>query len=164
MSPTDGRNRFPVAPPLDIAEWRNVAPGASITIESLRGKVVVLYAFQMLCPGCVLHGSRLAKRLHEQLAPADLAVIGLHTVFEHHAAMKPVSLDAYLHEFQLSFPVGIDRHESGNPLPLTMTRYGMHGTPTFVLIDRTGRVRRHHFGAIDELALGVEIGRLLAEP
>jgi hypothetical protein len=40
----------------------------------------------------------------------------------------------------------------------------MRGTPSLVLIDRTGRVRRHSFGAEDDLKVGAEIGLLMAEP
>ena len=36
----------------------------------------------MLCPACVSHGLPQAARLRETFAPEDLAVIGLHTVFE----------------------------------------------------------------------------------
>lgn len=149
------------APELDVARWFNSSD--PISMKSLQGRVVVLYAFQMLCPGCVITATPLAKRIHERLAGPDLAVIGLHTVFEHHDAMRPVSLAAYLHEFGVSFPVGVDRHDEGEGLPITMAAYGMRGTPTIVLIDRVGRVRRHLFGAADELVLGAEIGVLLSE-
>ena len=150
-----------VAPDLDVSEWRN-APSGGLTLADLRGRIVLLYAFQMLCPGCVLHATPLAKKVHERLAGNDLAVVGLHTVFEHHAAMTPVSLDAYLHEFQVTFPVAVDRHNDGDPSPATMAAYRMRGTPTFIVIDRDGQLRHHLFGALDELMLGAELGRLMA--
>ena len=148
------------APELDITRWFNTDD--PVTLSSLRGRVVLLYAFQMLCPGCVVNATPLAKRVHERLAGPDLAVVGVHTVFEHHDAMTPVSLAAYLHEFGVTFPVGVDRHDVEGS-PQTMAAYAMRGTPTFVLIDRAGNVRRHAFGMIDELSLGVELGILLAE-
>jgi hypothetical protein len=40
---------------------------------------------------------------------------------------------------------------------------GMQGTPTLVLIDRAGVMRMQHFGQVDDLQLGVLLGRLLAE-
>lgn len=36
-------------------------------------------------------------------------VIGVHAVFEHHEAMRAASLKAFLHEFRVTFPAGIDR-------------------------------------------------------
>ena len=82
------------APPWTTRAWFNTRGGAAVQLADLRGKVVVLHAFQMLCPACVHHGLPQAQRIHALFAPQDVAVIGLHTVFEHHAAMTPVSLQA----------------------------------------------------------------------
>jgi peroxiredoxin len=162
MNPTPpSAQNFRDAPPLEIAEWFNTSE--DISLESLHGRVVVLYAFQMLCPGCVITATPLAKRIHERLAGPDLALIGLHTVFEHHTAMTPVSLKAYLHEFAVGFPVGVDNQPDASPLPATMSAFEMRGTPTFILIDRAGQIRRHFFGGVDELVFGAEIGLLLSE-
>ncbi len=93
----------------------------------------------------------------------DVAVVGLHTVFEHHDAMTPLALRAFLSEYRITFPVGIDRHD-GDPIPMTMHRYGLQGTPSTLLIDRLGRLRLSAFGAIDDIQLGAHLGRLLYEP
>jgi hypothetical protein len=42
------------APEWSISSWINTP--APISLASLRGRVVVVHAFQMLCPGCVSHG------------------------------------------------------------------------------------------------------------
>ena len=95
--------------------------------------------------------------------PKDkLAVIGLYTVFEHHAAMTPVSLKAFLHEYRISFPVGVDT-PGKNTLPVTMERYRMRGTPSLLLVDALGNLRAHHFGQINALQLGAEIAALIQE-
>jgi hypothetical protein len=44
-----------------------------------------------------------------------------------------------------------------------MERYKMRGTPSLVLIDKQGLVRKHTFGAIDDLRIGAEIGALTQE-
>jgi peroxiredoxin len=116
----------PMAPELQVQRWFN-APGP-LTLESLRGKVVVLHAFQMLCPGCVSHAIPQARRLHEFAKGSDLVVLGLHTVFEHHAAMTPVSLEAFLHEYRIAFPVGVDQ-PGERDMPRTMETYRMRGSP-----------------------------------
>ncbi len=51
------------APPLAIAHWLNTP--APITLDGLRGRVVLIEAFQMLCPGCVSHGLPQARRVQE---------------------------------------------------------------------------------------------------
>ncbi len=147
-----------VARPWQISEWLNT--DHPITLESLQGRVVVVLAFQMLCPGCVANALPLAARVHRLFAQ-DVAMIGLHTVFEHHAAMSPVSLRAFLHEYRITFPVGIDRAGANVPIPDTMRAYSMRGTPTWLLFDADGQLRQQIFGEIDPLALGAEILTLI---
>lgn len=151
------------APPWTTREWFNT--DEAVDLAGLRGRVVVLHAFQMLCPACVRHGLPQAQRIHATFPVSQLAVIGLHTVFEHHAAMTPVSLQAFLHEYRIGFPVGVDA-PSADPrrqLPVTMQAYGMQGTPSLVLIDRNGHLRLHAFGAVEDLVVGAAIASLLAE-
>ena len=119
---------------------------------------MVIEAFQMLCPGCVSHGLPQAKRI-QQTFGGDLTVLGLHCVFEHHDAMTPVSLEAFLHEYRITFPVGVDAHDAGVPLPITMGRYQLRGTPSLVIIDRAGRIRVNAFGQVDDLAVGAVLAR-----
>ena len=146
------------------SRWFN-HDGAALQPDRLRGRVVVLHAFQMLCPACVHHGLPQAQRIEATFAADDVAVIGLHTVFEHHAAMTPVSLEAFLHENRIRFAVGVDAAaaNTADPVPVTMRCYGFQGTPSLVLIDRLGRVRRHAFGVEEDLTVGAAIAALLAE-
>ncbi len=134
-------------------------------MTDLRGRVVVLHAFQMLCPACVHHGLPQAQRIHATFSAQDVAVIGLHTVFEHHAAMTPVSLQAFLHEYRIAFPVGVDdtATDPRESIPTTMQVYDMRGTPTLILIDRRGDLRHHGFGTEDDLAVGAAIATLVGE-
>lgn len=150
-----------LAPELAVSQWFNTEN--PISLAALRGRVVLLHAFQMLCPGCVSHGTPQAERAHRMFRSTDLVVIGLHTVFEHHAAMSPVSLEAFIHEYRLTFPIGVDQSGDGVPIPITMQRYQMQGTPTSIMIGRDGRVRHKGFGQEDDMALGMIIGTLLSE-
>jgi peroxiredoxin len=149
------------APPWHTTTWLNTPE--PLSLQSLRGKVVMLHAFQMLCPGCVAHALPQAQRVAALFAQAPLAVIGLHTVFEHHAAMGIESLRAFVHEYRIGFPVGVDEPSADGPIPRTMQAYAMQGTPTLVLIDAQGRLRRQVFGRHDDLLLGAELATLLAE-
>lgn len=125
--------------------------------------MVALHAFQMLCPGCVQHGLPQAQRIHALFARSEVAVVGLHTVFEHHEAMTPVALRAFLHEYRIAFPVGVDAAGTDGPVPQTMQAYGLRGTPSLILIDRQGRLRRHSFGAEEDMVVGAAIAALIAE-
>jgi peroxiredoxin len=150
-----------MAPELDTTAWLNA--DAPISLAALRGKIVVLHAFQMLCPGCVSHGIPQTQRIFESFDPAQVAVLGLHTVFEHHEVMTEQALRAFVHEYRLRFPIGIDQPDGRAGIPLTMRAYGMRGTPTLVIIDQQGRVRLHRFGQVSDLEVGAVIGTLLQQ-
>jgi peroxiredoxin len=154
-------NDFPAAPELQAAQWFNAH--GDLTLAALRGKVVVLHAFQMLCPGCVAHGTPQTQRIAASFDARDVAVIGVHTVFEHHDVMTPRALEVFIHENKLTFPIAVDRPGIEDRIPLTMRAYGMQGTPSLVLIDRLGRIRLHEFGALPDMSVGAAIGRLAGE-
>mgnify|MGYP000483532802 CR=1 FL=1 len=149
-----------MAPELKVSRWFNVAN--PISLESLRGKVVILGSFQMLCPGCVSYGLPQLQEIAAQFPWEKVAVVGLHTVFEHHAAMTPVSLDAFIHEYRLNFPIGVDTH-GADDVPATMKAYAFKGTPSLAVIDKLGRLRASHYGRISDLLIGALIADLLAE-
>ena len=161
QSPLNTQSTYPDAPELAVTQWFNT--DGNPTLADLRGEVVVLEAFQMLCPGCVSHGLPQAKRI-QQTFGQNVTVLGLHCVFEHHEAMTPVSLEAFLYEYLITFPVGVDAHTPGVTLPVTMGRYELRGTPSLVLVDRAGRIRLNAFGQADDLAVGAILGRLIDEP
>lgn len=152
----------PVLPEWEVSTWLNTP--APINLASLRGRVVLLHTFQMLCPGCVAYGLPQAERVHQAFLASELAVVGLHTVFEHHAAMTVDALRAFIHEYRWSFPIGVDAPDGRGGPSRTMARYGLRGTPSCLLLDRQGRVRLHHFGQLDDLRLGSLLGRLIAGP
>lgn len=152
---------FQPAPEWVVQQWLNT--DKPLTLAELRGKVVVLEAFQMLCPGCVSHGLPQAQRVHQTFSSSEVVVVGLHTVFEHHEAMTPTALRAFLHEYRIPFPVGVDMPDGRNGVPQTMRAYDMRGTPTLILIDARGNLRQQHFGSISDLTLGAQIAELVLE-
>ena len=156
-------NRQPLpAPELIVSDWLNTP--APITLAEQRGKAVVIEAFQMLCPGCVSQGIPQAKRIAETFSADDVLVIGLHSVFEHHEAQGTrVALKAFLHEYQIHFPVAIDAPSANDRIPKTMAAYQLRGTPSLILIDREGQLRSQHFGSVSDLTLGAQIMQLVGE-
>jgi hypothetical protein len=149
------------APELLVQTWFNT--DRPLLLSGLRGRVVVLAAFQVLCPNSIGGGIPQAQRIYETFEPKDVAVIGLHATFEHHDAFSPAVLKAFIHEYRLKFPIALDQPSPTSPIPHTMERYKMRGTPSLVLIDRHGLVRKHSFGAVDDLRIGAEIGALTQE-
>jgi hypothetical protein len=149
------------APELLVQSWFNT--DRPLLLGGLRGRVVVLTAFQVLCPKSIAAGVPQAQRIFETFEPQDVAVIGLHATFEHHDAINAAVLKAFIHEYRLMFPIALDQPNPASPIPHTMERYKMRGTPSLVLIDRRGLVRKHTFGAVDDLRIGAEIGALTQE-
>ena len=147
-------------PELATNGWLNTP--APLTLAGLKGKVVAMVAFQMLCPGCVEHGLPQAKRLAAKFNRDEVEIIGLHCVFEHHAVMTPSALQVFMAEYKWPFPVGIDMSD-GDGVPKTMAAYQMQGTPTLLLFDRAGRLRRHYFGRPDDIQIAAEIMALAIE-
>ena len=160
-SPVTVDSNYPEAPELAISRWFNTDDKP--TLADLRGEVVVIEAFQMLCPGCVSHGIPQAQRIQHTFGDS-VTVFGLHCVFEHHEAMTPVSLEAFLYEYRITFPVGVDAYEPGVDLPITMGKFQLSGTPSLLAIDRAGRIRVHAFGQVDDLVVGATLARLIDEP
>ncbi|GAB95752.1 hypothetical protein BJY21_001258 [Kineosphaera limosa] len=142
---------------LAVSEWIGTPPAP--TMAELRGQVVAIEAFQMLCPGCVTHGLPQAARLQRDFGQ-DIVVFGLHTVFEHHAVMGVEALRVFLAEFRTPFPVAVDEPR-GVGLPVTMQRLGLQGTPTLLLVDRNGDIRFRGLGTVEDIALGVAVGTLI---
>jgi hypothetical protein len=147
-------------PEIEADEWLNAE--RPLSLAELRGRVVAVEAFQMLCPGCVSHGLPQAQRIAQTFRSDDVAMIGLHSVFEHHAAMTPVALAAFLHEYRIRFPVAVDAAGPGS-MPRTMAAWQLEGTPTLLLFDRRGRMRARHFGQVSDMAIGAEIMALVGE-
>jgi peroxiredoxin len=156
MTPTSAQ-----APELSVQTWFNT--DRPLSLASLRGRVVVLVAFQVLCPNSIATAIPQARRIHETFEPSDVAVLGLHATFEHHQAYSVPLLKAFVHEYRLKFPIGLDAANPAGPIPHTMERYNMRGTPSLVLIDRQGLIRKHAFGSADDLRIGAEIGALTQE-
>ncbi len=145
-----------LAPEIAASHWFNI--DKPLKLSDLRGKVVVIEAFQMLCPGCVAHGLPQASLIAQTFAPDQVQVIGLHTVFEHHEVQGTnAALAAFIHEYRLAFPIAIDTPQQGTPVPQTMAALNLRGTPSLIIIDQEGIIRHNHFGRPDDMAVGAQI-------
>lgn len=144
---------------LITSTWLNA--DRDIKLRNYHGRVVVVHTFQMLCPGCVSYGIPQAIKIRKCFNESDVAVLGLHTVFEHHDVMGKNALEVFLHEYKITFPVGIDKADEKSGVPLTMQAYNLRGTPSLLIFDKNGQLKLSHFGVIDDMIVGSIIGRLL---
>lgn len=147
-------------PELQIAQVFNATEAPKL--KDLKGKVVILLGFQMLCPGSLRHALPQAERLARAFSSDEVAVLALHMVFENHKDMAPSMLEPFIKTENITIPVLVDEAD-GSGLPKTMAAYAMQGTPTLLVFDRQGRLRRHYLGAVDDVRLGAEIMALCLE-
>ncbi len=150
-----------ITPKLITSEWFNT--DSPLSIQALKGKVVVVHAFQMLCPGCVSHGIPQASVVNDAFSKDQVQVIGLHSVFEHHQVMTPDALRVFLHEYKVTFPVAVDQPSLDKVLPKTMDSWQLQGTPSLIVFDKFGQCRLKHFGRLSDLQVGTIVGKLAAE-
>jgi hypothetical protein len=141
-------------PELAASTWLN-APEPR-PLKSLKGKVVVLTAFQTHCPGSLKHGLPQAERVAQGFTDDEVAVIGLNVAFEQPEAQTADMLAAFCDAQGLSFAVAKDTINGGD-IPKTMAAYEIQGTPTTLIFDRQGRLRRHYLGRIDDIRLAAEV-------
>lgn len=135
------------APAVLADTWLNWE-GDPPTLESLRGRVVLLEFWGTWCAPCVRAMPGI-QRLHERYTDRGLTVLAIS--YEAPDAMRP-----FLDKNGYTMPVGSDAQKR------TIGAYGLRGWPTTVVIDKDGKVA--HVGspydaeAAVERALGLEAG------
>ncbi len=147
------------APAWHIAGWFNA--NNDLSLEKLRGRVIVLHTFSDVMSGMRCSwdptGAILARNIR---CPCSCGSTHCLRTSRRHAA---AALRAFLHEYRVNFPLGVDAHESGQDIPLPIHAPRMYGTPTLILIDRFGIVHYHAFGRPDDMPVAAQMAMLLSE-
>ncbi|MCG8436222.1 MAG: redoxin domain-containing protein [Gammaproteobacteria bacterium] len=134
-------------------DWINTS-GRALSLEDLRGKVVLLDFWTYGCINCV-HIIPDLKKL-EAKYPDELVVIGVHSAkFENEGVTSRIA--SIVHRYELEHPVVNDRDFA------VWSAYGARAWPTLVLIDPDGKAvgsvsGEGHYDLLDEI-----IGSLIAE-
>jgi cytochrome c biogenesis protein CcdA/thiol-disulfide isomerase/thioredoxin len=121
-----------------IDAWLNTSGGKPLSIESLRGKVVLVDFWTYSCINCLRTLPHL-KAWDATYRKKGLVIVGVHTpefAFEH----VPSNVRKATQELGIRYPVAID-NEYG-----TWNAYKNFAWPTEYLIDRSGRLRETHEG------------------
>ena len=124
-----------ISPPLKTTEWINSAP---MTLEELKGKVVLIDFWAWGCPECAKTLPHL-KDLHAKYSDQGLVVIGVHTPrgeFEKNVE----DVRRTVAEKGIEYPVTID-HEY-----LTWLDYLANAWPTHYVVDKEGVIQLSHTG------------------
>lgn len=149
------------APELEIA---HVVGGSTVTLESLRGRVVLLDFLAHWCGPCIA-GFPMVTDLQSRYETEGLTVLGLTGVYGYYRGERPLTPDEevarmrdhFVDEFDVTFPLLFGLTDANND------QYGVSYIPHLVLIDRSGVVRFAKVGSGDPRELEQEIRQLLAE-
>jgi peroxiredoxin len=121
-----------------IEEWLNSEP---LSMESLRGKVVVVHFFAFGCSNCI-NNYPWYREWHEAFHGQDVVLIGIHTP-ETETETDSDLLRASLEKHELKFPVAVDKEKK-------MWQAWYNGIwPSVYLIDKQGRVRYWWYGELN---------------
>ncbi|GLU29265.1 cytochrome c biogenesis protein DipZ [Brucella sp. NBRC 12950] len=133
------RSTLPIedlAPPLDGAiEWLNSAP---LTMEQLRGKVVLVDFWTYSCINCI-RTVPYVRAWAEKYKDKGLVVIGVHTP-EFAFEKKIDNVSKAVESFKIDYPVAIDNDYK------IWRAYSNNYWPAHYLIDSNGKIRYQHFG------------------
>ncbi len=126
--------------------------GNPLSLESLRGKVVVLNFWASWCvPACYEEAPTL-ERTWRDYKDKGVTVVGVDVQDKEEAARE------FLNRFEHSFPNAPD------PRGRVSVDYGVYGVPETFFIDRKGRVRFKHVGALTDEIARRHLDVLLKEP
>jgi cytochrome c biogenesis protein CcmG, thiol:disulfide interchange protein DsbE len=140
--------RRPAAPSLELP--RLGAPG-TLSLASLRGRVVVLNYWASWCPPCKAEAPVL-DRWHHRIAPKGGTVLGVDVL--------DVDSDAraFVRRYGMTFP--IVRDGDGD----TGKDFGVNGQPETIVVDRRGRIAAAFRRPVTDADLNGLLPRLLREP
>lgn len=147
-------NEHKTAPELTgITHWLNT--DKPLTIEALRGKVILVDFWTNQCINCI-HTLPYVTKWYDTYNQQGFVVIGVHTpelAYEYSIDSIQRAIDQY----NIHYPVAQDNNYK------TWNAYNNEYWPAFYLIDKKGIIRRTHFGEGEYAETEQAIKALLAE-
>jgi len=108
-------------PPFDITSWYQTKP---LTLEALRGKVVLIDFWGVWCPPCV-HYLPHNQELYDRFSKQGLEIIAIHS------ARDGKKMKKFLKKYEYTYNFCVDTGK-------TAKDYMVKGWPTYYLLDRDG--------------------------
>lgn len=117
------------APPFSLQN----RSGAEVSLEDLRGEVVLINFWATWCPPC-RQEMPLLDQIHSRYQPLGFTLLGVNVEQDSRLA------DRFLADVPVNFPILLDPEERVSKL------YSVPAMPTTVIVDRKGTVRYIHYG------------------
>ena len=118
-----------------IVKWLNSEP---LTLESLRGKVVLVDFWTYTCINCI-RTLPYVTSWYEKYKDKGLIIVGVHTP-EFEFEKKSENVLNAIKQYKITYPVAQDNDYN------TWRAYDNHYWPAKYLIDHQGNIRYFHFG------------------
>lgn len=125
--------------------------GTPVSLEAHRGRVVVVNFWASWCVPACYDEAPVLERNWRAYRDRGVTVIGIDIQDTDEAARK------FIDTFSLTFPNA--RDTTGR----VSVDYGVYGVPETFFIDRAGRIRAKHVGAVTDAVFREHVDRLLAE-
>jgi peroxiredoxin len=145
--------------------------GLPVTLDALRGRVVVIGAFDTVSPACEAGLAPQLQRVARTFHGSQVQVLGLH-VPTPAGRDDADALAEFVARHGWRFPVATDaapapapdQPDDADAPTRTMAAFGLSSTPSLILLDRRGVRRQQSAGAVCDLALGAAVMSLVMEP
>jgi cytochrome c biogenesis protein CcmG/thiol:disulfide interchange protein DsbE len=124
--------------------------GGAVDLAALRGKVVVLNFWASWCYPACYEEAPVLERGWRAYRDRGVVVVGVDIQDKDEAALK------FIRDFRLTFANAPDR--TGK----VSVDYGVYGVPETFFIDREGRIRTKHVGAVTDEVFRQSVEPLLA--
>lgn len=135
------------APPFTLTTF----DGRTVSVESQRGKVVVLNFWASWCRPACTDEAPVLEAAWRQFQARDVVVLGVAIQDK-----DPASLE-FINQFGLTFPNAPD------PTGKVSIDYGVWGVPETFVIDRRGVIRQKHVGGVTDTVFRESVEPLIAE-
>jgi cytochrome c biogenesis protein CcmG/thiol:disulfide interchange protein DsbE len=123
--------------------------GTPLTLEALRGKVVVVNFWASWCNPACYDEAPVLERAWRTYRDRGVVIVGVDMQDTPEAAQE------FIRRFQLTFPNAPDH---GGKVAV---EYGVYGVPETFFVARDGTIRAKHVGAVTDEAIRGALDRLL---